>query len=137
MKVLWLGDAGVSTGFSRVTHAIGERLVGMGHDVHVLATNYDGDYIETSLKLYRPTTLNPKDIYGQTRIVEMLGKVEPDVVVMLNDPQVIIQHLLRTTTTRRRSSSSTGQSSRTSLAMASTCRQCGQNCSRRSPKWSR
>ena len=93
MKVLWLGDAGVSTGFSRVTHAIGERLVGMGHDVHVLATNYDGDYIETSLKLYRPTTLNPKDIYGQTRIVEMLGKVEPDVVVMLNDPQVIIQHL--------------------------------------------
>lgn len=92
-RILWLGDAGCHTGFARVTHAIGERLVEMGHEVSVLAVNYDGDYVDTTLRLYRPTTINQQDIYGQTRILEMLATVEPDVVVMLNDPQVILQHL--------------------------------------------
>ena len=33
-RVLWLGDAGCHTGFGRVTHAIGERLVrDYGHDI--------------------------------------------------------------------------------------------------------
>ena len=44
-RILWIGDGGCTTGFGRVTHAIGDRLVrSYGHDVHVLATNYDGDY---------------------------------------------------------------------------------------------
>ena len=57
-KVLWLGDAGCHTGFARVTHAIGERLVrDFGHEVHVLAINYDGgDPWDTPLKMYVPTT---------------------------------------------------------------------------------
>lgn len=96
-KVLWLGDAGCHTGFARVTHAIGERLVrDYGHDVHVLAVNYDGgDPWDTNLKLYVPTTKVPKDIYGQSRFIELLEKIEPDVVVMLNDPNIILDLLLR------------------------------------------
>jgi glycosyltransferase involved in cell wall biosynthesis len=93
--VLWIGDAGCHTGFATVTHAIGERLVAKGHDVHVLATNYKGDYWPTSLKLYRPNMLVESDIYGQTRFIEMLGKVEPDVVVMLNDPWVVLDLLFK------------------------------------------
>ncbi len=95
MKILWLGDAGAHTGFARVTHAIGERLVDMGHEVHVLAVNYDGDYWPTNLKLYVPNKLVPTDIYGQSRFVEMLGTIEPDVVFMLQDPFVIAKFLFR------------------------------------------
>jgi len=96
-KVLWLGDAGCHTGFARVTHAIGERLVrDYGHEVHVLAINYDGgDPWDTNLKLYVPTTKVPTDIYGQSRFIELLGKIEPDVVVMLNDANIVLDLLLR------------------------------------------
>jgi glycosyltransferase involved in cell wall biosynthesis len=93
-KILWFGDAGAVTGFGRVTHSIGERLVSdYGHDIHVLAINYRGDHYDTNLKLYRPTTVLPTDIYGLTRMVEMIGRVEPDVVVMLHDPHLILQVL--------------------------------------------
>lgn len=98
-KVLWLSDAGCTTGFSRVTHAIGERLVeDFGHQIRVLATNYRGDSWDcerpghdhpTPLRLYRPDTVIPTDIYGRARIIEMLAW-EPDVVVFLQDPQVIL-----------------------------------------------
>jgi glycosyltransferase involved in cell wall biosynthesis len=93
VKVLWMGDAGSHTGFARVTHSIGERLVEMGHDVHVLAYNHKGDHYPTTLKLYRPNLVLDSDLYGTTRIIEMLGRVGPDVVVMLNDPQVLLQLL--------------------------------------------
>lgn len=97
-KILWLGDAGCHTGFARVTHNIGERLVSdYGHDVSVLAVNYRGDYWPTNLKLYLPTLKNSRDIYGLSRIVEVLAEVEPDVVVLLNDPQVAIKMLFENT----------------------------------------
>lgn len=92
MRVLWLGDAGSHTGFARVTHAIGERLVARGHDVEVLAPNYTGDHWPTTLKLFLPTKLDRNDYYGRSRITEMLGH-EPDVVIMLGDPWTIIQLL--------------------------------------------
>lgn len=92
-RVLWIGDAGCHTGFARVTHAIGERLVAdHGHDVDVLATNYSGDYWDTNLKLYRPNTKVGIDSYGQSRFIEMLA-MDPDVVVVLNDPYVIVKFL--------------------------------------------
>ena len=104
-KVLWLSDAGCTTGFATVTHSIGERLVEeYGHEVHVLAANYRGDSWPcqrpghdhiTPLRLYRPDMLRQEDTYGMTRIVEMLAKVDPDVVVMLSDPQLIINALFK------------------------------------------
>lgn len=89
-RILWHSDAGSHTGFGTVTHNIGERLVrDYGHDIHCLAVNYKGDHVDTNLKLYLPTKLERLDVYGQSRIVEMLGAIEPDVVVILNDPHVI------------------------------------------------
>jgi glycosyltransferase involved in cell wall biosynthesis len=97
-KVLWIGDAGAHTGFAKVTHSIGERLIQRyGHDVHVLAINYDGDFVPGPLKLYRPNKLIPNDIYGQSRFVEMLSVVNPDVVVILNDPHIILKFLFLNT----------------------------------------
>lgn len=92
--VLWIADGGAHTGFARVTHAIGDRLVEKyGHDIHCLATNYQGDYFPTKLKLYRPNSIVNTDVFGQSRIIELLSKVEPDVVVMINDPQIMLKEL--------------------------------------------
>jgi glycosyltransferase involved in cell wall biosynthesis len=106
--VLWLSDGGSSTGFAHVTHHIGERLArDYGHDIHCLAVNYRGDYFPsilepekpTFLKLYNPTQLSGGDTYGTSRIVELLGKLietpgsDLDVVVILNDPNVMLDLL--------------------------------------------
>jgi glycosyltransferase involved in cell wall biosynthesis len=105
-RVLWIGDAGSHTGFSRVTHSIGERLVDdYGHDVHVLGFNHRGDAWasqrdpnrQTPLKLYRPNAVENADIWGKTRIVELLGKIEPDVVVLLHDANLLWNLLLENT----------------------------------------
>lgn len=95
-RVLWLSDAGVTTGFARATHGIGDRLVTQyGHDVHCLAVNWTGDYWPTPMKMYVPTAKVGNDLYGQTRYIEMLAQVMPDIVVMLNDPYVILKFLFR------------------------------------------
>ena len=102
-KVLWFSDAGCTTGFGTVTHAIAERLVeDFGHDVHVVATNFRGDSWPcqrpghdhtTPLRLYRPNILVQNDIHGKSRALELIAKLEPDVVVMLNDPQIALGFL--------------------------------------------
>ena len=101
-KVLWFGDAGCNTGFARVTHAIGERLVrDYGHDIHVMAVNHRGDdfpsqldpSLRTPLRLYRPNLHKPDDLYGYTRVLELMYAVEPEVTVIYNDAAVLLQML--------------------------------------------
>jgi glycosyltransferase involved in cell wall biosynthesis len=92
--MLLVSDAGVPSGFGQVAQNIGDRLVDMGWDVHCLAANYRGDYWPTKMKLYPANQIEQKDVYGFSRLVEMLGKVVPDVVVFINDPQVVMRFLL-------------------------------------------
>lgn len=98
-RVLWMGDAGCHTGFSRVTHSIGERLVeDYNHEVHVLGYNFRGDSWpsllhpdqQTNLRLYRPNAIKGDDLYGMARHIELLGKIEPEVVVMLHDANILL-----------------------------------------------
>lgn len=91
MRVLCLSDAGVPTGFGQVTTQIGDRLVrDFGHEVSVLASNWRGDHVDSPMRFYLPNQLVPSDIYGQSRFIELIGKVMPDVIWMLNDPAVIM-----------------------------------------------
>jgi glycosyltransferase involved in cell wall biosynthesis len=101
VRILWISDAGTPTGFGRVTHAIGERLVAMGHDVHVLAIGYDGSNPnEGPLKLYRADAevdvemqghkRRAKHPVGFARIVELLDRLHPDVVVTLMDNPLLV-----------------------------------------------
>jgi glycosyltransferase involved in cell wall biosynthesis len=97
-RILLLADAGATTGFSRVSHSIGDRLIrDYGHEIHCLAVNYDGDAgrWDTAIKLYLPNKNRPTDIYGQGRFIEMLAEVMPDLVIMINDPYVILKFLFR------------------------------------------
>ncbi len=89
-----LGDAGVSTGFGVVINNVGKRLAeNHGHEVHVLASGFKGDPHGLPMKLWRANADDPLDVYGKKRIVEVLDKVKPDVVFILNDPHVICRLL--------------------------------------------
>lgn len=97
-RILLLADAGSTTGFARVSHAIGDRLIDdYGHEVHCLAVNYDGDAgkWDTKLKLYMPTKYRGSDLFGLSRFVELLADVMPDVVLIVNDPYVVLRHIFR------------------------------------------
>jgi D-inositol-3-phosphate glycosyltransferase len=94
VQILLVADAGVPSGFGTVTHAIFERLVrDYGMDVHVLAINWRGDYVDTPLKLYLPTQKIPTDILGQSRYVELVGKLMPDLIFFINDPGIVLNVL--------------------------------------------
>ncbi len=93
-RILMLADAGASTGFATVTQNIGDRLVrDYGHDVSVLAVNWRGDPVDSPMKFYLPTQLIPSDLYGQSRFVELLGRLVPDVIWILNDPAVVMNFM--------------------------------------------
>jgi D-inositol-3-phosphate glycosyltransferase len=97
-RILVLADAGSTTGFARATHAIGDRLVrDYGHEVHVLAVNFDGDAgkWDTPMRLWMPNKLVRDDMFGLSRFVELIGEVMPEIVLMFNDPYVVLRHIFR------------------------------------------
>lgn len=87
-RILWVGDAVVSTGFSRCTHAVCDHLSDVGWDVHVLGLNYFGDPHSRSYSVY--PTYQPydsgTDMFGVGRLPVLAHRLKPDVIVILNDP---------------------------------------------------
>lgn len=87
-SVLWIGDAVVSTGFSRCTHAVCDHLHRSGWTVNVVGMGYYGD------PHTHPYTVWPaiapldgcRSYGGEMRLPLLLDKLKPDVVVILNDP---------------------------------------------------
>jgi glycosyltransferase involved in cell wall biosynthesis len=93
MRILMLADGGAPTGFARVSHAIGDRLVrDFGHEVSILAANWRGDHVDSPMHFYLPTQLERLDVYGRSRFVELLGKLMPDAIWMVNDASVMLDH---------------------------------------------
>lgn len=88
MKILWVGDAVVSSGFARCTHVVCRRLHADGHDVRVLGLNYFGDPHPYPYVIYpcRNPLAHGHDSFGNTRLPYLIHEFEPDVVVILNDP---------------------------------------------------
>jgi glycosyltransferase involved in cell wall biosynthesis len=94
MRIMWWSDAACHSGFAQVTHNIGERLIrDFGHDVFTLGSNDRGDYWDTPLRRYPASLFDEKDRYGASRVIELLGKETPDVVVMVNDPTIVLSLL--------------------------------------------
>ncbi len=94
-RILWVGDAAVPSGFARCTHAACDALHEAGWDVHVLGINYHGDphdYPYNIYPCYQPTG-GGRDGFGVTRLPLMVNSLEPDVVVLLNDPWNIPAYL--------------------------------------------
>lgn len=88
MKVLWVGDAVVSTGFSKCTHSVCDELHSRSHEVHILGLNYWGDPHAYPYKIYpcyHPLE-HGHDSMGQDRFPRLLHQIQPDIAVLLNDP---------------------------------------------------
>jgi glycosyltransferase involved in cell wall biosynthesis len=95
MKVLWVGDAAVSSGFARCTHAVCDELHRAGHEVHVLGINYFGDPHGYPYKIWPCLNLHDhgRELFGTDRLPRMIERLEPDAVVLLNDPWNVPQYL--------------------------------------------
>lgn len=93
-KLLWIGDAAVSSGFARATHYTLETL--RKHwDVSVLGLNYKGDPHSFPYPIY--PCFPGGDLFGLGRMSELVGsKIRPDVIVVQNDPWNFPAYLART-----------------------------------------
>jgi glycosyltransferase involved in cell wall biosynthesis len=81
-RLLWVGDAGVATGFANCTH---ETLKAFhpSWDVHVLGVNYAGDPHPYPYKLY--PCFPGGDFWGVGRIAKLTTDLRPDLIIIQND----------------------------------------------------
>lgn len=91
MKVLWIGDAVVQSGFSIVTHNICNELY-RKCDLVVYGIRYDGrERHKYPYYIYPAQT--PGDIYNFNYAVKVVEDEEPDIIVLFNDDHVIRRFL--------------------------------------------
>lgn len=88
-RLLWIGDAGVSTGFARCTHRTLDVLR-EEYDVAVLGLNFVGEPHSMENPHPWPYPIYPAmvggDAFGVRRTEPIIKKFAPDVVVVQNDP---------------------------------------------------
>ena len=92
-KLLWIGDADVATGFARCTHHVLDVLR-KSWDVSVLGLNFVGDPHKWPYPIY--PCWPGGDAFGVKRVPELLASIEPDLVVVQNDPWNIPEYLMQT-----------------------------------------
>ena len=91
-RLLWIGDACVSSGFARATH----HTLAAFHpdwDVHVLGINYRGDPHPYPYPVY--PCWSGGDLFGLGRTKELVTKLNPDVVIVQNDPWNVPAYMQR------------------------------------------
>lgn len=101
-KLLWIGDAGCPSGFARCTHEILRSIdyrekPGGTWDVTVIGINYRGDPDVRRKYPYDifPASVNGSDIFGISRLEDLLPRIGPDLIVLQNDPWNIPRYALR------------------------------------------
>jgi D-inositol-3-phosphate glycosyltransferase len=82
-RLLWVGDACVSTGFARATHYILQELI-KNYDIFVLGIGYNGDPHPYPYSVY--TCFPGGDIYGLGRLPLLVEMLHPDIIILQNDP---------------------------------------------------
>ena len=85
--ILVAGDGAVPTGFARVMEGIFTPLAA-AYEIHQLATNYRGDPHGHAWKLY-PAEAGG-DRWGANRLLNLIEKIKPRLVFLLND--IWVQH---------------------------------------------
>lgn len=89
LRVLFVGDSPtVNTGFSRCTREVCNELIQSGHEVAVLGMGYAGDPHSYSYPIYPCVNRYDKctSYGGEDRLPIMILRLNPDIVVILQDP---------------------------------------------------
>lgn len=89
-RLLWVGDACCQTGFARNTHGVLHFLQN-SWDVSVLGINHKGDPHPFSYPCY--PCAPGGDALGHGRIQAIMQSVQPDLIVLQNDPWNIPQYI--------------------------------------------
>uniref|UniRef100_A0A6M3LET6 Putative glycosyltransferase n=1 Tax=viral metagenome TaxID=1070528 RepID=A0A6M3LET6_9ZZZZ len=93
MKVLWIGDAVINSGFAVVTHNICNRLVSKC-DLEVFGIGYNTSSPNRyNYNIYPAHTEN--DIYGFVYANAVIQKTDPDVIVIFNDDHIIERYMAK------------------------------------------
>lgn len=88
LKILWVGDAVVSTGFAKVTHNVCARLLAKGHEVIILGLNYYGAPHNFPCKIYPaydPMGGSKHHDFGEQRLPYVIAIEKPDIVLIQQD----------------------------------------------------
>ncbi len=91
LKLLWIGDACIESGFSVVTHSVCNELSAFC-DISIYGIRYDGIKRNT-FNYYIYPAKKYGDIYGFDNIVEVVKNENPDVVVVFNDLDVVCKYI--------------------------------------------
>jgi glycosyltransferase involved in cell wall biosynthesis len=92
LRLLWIGDAGASTGFERSTRYICAEL-NKTFEVHVLGINYHGDPHGYPFKVW--PCMPGGDFMGIGRVKQLVEHLGPSVVILQNDPWHVQNYLQR------------------------------------------
>jgi glycosyltransferase involved in cell wall biosynthesis len=89
-RLLVVGDAVAATGFARVLHSVLGHLAA-DYEIHHLGINYSGDPHDAAWKIY--PAMRGGEPHGIGRLPEMMERLEPQLVFMLNDIWVLAQYM--------------------------------------------
>ncbi len=89
-KLLIVGDAVAHTGFSSVVHNLADNLLNE-YQIAIIGVNYYGDPHPYKYPVY-PANLGG-DVYGIGRFEQLLTPLQPDIVLVVNDPWIAKEYL--------------------------------------------
>lgn len=85
-RVLYVGDAGVSSGFARAAERGILAKLHKHYDVTALGINYIGDPHDLPYKIYPCTDYYGGDAFGSVRLPKLCKKLNPDLLIIQQDP---------------------------------------------------
>jgi hypothetical protein len=92
-RLLWISDIHCASGFATVAQALLPALQD-DFDIHVLGLNFTGDDHRDCPWHCYPAQLGG-DLYGLGRIDDLVSRLQPDLIGILNDPWIVAEFLAR------------------------------------------
>lgn len=92
-RLLIAGDAVKHTGFARVVEALAAVLAALGWDVAIMALNWHGDHTELARRYRMYPAATDGTVHGFYRLSGVIAQERPDVVLIVNDPNVVDTYL--------------------------------------------
>ena len=90
--LVFADDPGVHTGFGEVSRYMLSALHSTGHyDIHLVALNWIGDEHDKKQYPYRYYRTS-NDLRGIKRANELIERIQPDCVLLLNDPDWLFEY---------------------------------------------